>query len=331
MPSFQMNTNATNVTLSACKFNDSTHAAYVQSTADLVEYSLSLAVLILVWNLLLPVLTIAGNLTVISIVLLNHQLRRVPSNMIIASLAFADLITGAVLQSNHAMGVYDALTRKTINCYLIYSKFVEAVGIVTITASVANLATITFDRYIAIVHALRYTSIVTFWRTVYALLLAWTFSLVFGISLSVLSTLYVDIYSKLRLLWYTYMVSACLIIAVLYVKLHHISKCHTRKILADRSRSERHLLPERRGLATISMVMIALVISFIPYTTIRSIMRMKSTTSKFLNVARMLSFTFLLSNAMVNPLVYFFRSRNLRSFSYKMFLSSVKRVQKRCS
>jgi len=240
--------------------------------------------------------------------------------------------SGVVLQSSHTRGIYTALFHGTVNCNLFYSKFVEAVGIVTITASVANLATITIDRYIAIVHALRYSSIVTFWRTVYALLLAWGFSVVFGIGLSVFSSLYKDLYSILRLVWYAYLLTVCIVMAAIYIRLHRISKNHAQRILASCTQGVNNTRSERRGLATVSMVMIALVVCFIPYTAVRSVMRMKMTSTPLLSVARMLSFTFLLSNAMVNPLVYFFRSRNLRSFSYKMVQSVImKIVQKRCN
>lgn len=231
------------------------------------------------------------------------------------------------------MGIYDALfTSDIIICNLIYVKFVEAVGIVTITASVANLAIITLDRYIAIVHALRYTSIVTFGRTVHALLLAWVFSMVFGIGLSVVSSLYRELYSVLRLVWYSYLLAVSFAIVGLYIKLHRISRDHAQRILANSAQGVSNTRSERRGLATVSMVLIVLVVCFIPYTAVRSVMRMQITSSPILSVARMITFTILLSNAMANPLVYFFRSRNLRSFSYKMLHSMItKLLLKRCN
>jgi len=101
-----MNINTTNTTaltkFLGCEFDDdeSQREGYVQSTIDLVEFSFLLAVVVFIWNLLQPILTILSNLTVILTVFFNHQLRRVPSNVIVASLAFADLITGKICICN---------------------------------------------------------------------------------------------------------------------------------------------------------------------------------------------------------------------------------------
>lgn len=313
--------------IATCNFYDPQHVSYIRSTSDLVDFSSILTVFILIWNILLPIFTILGNSIVILTVLLKFQLRRVPSNILMCSLALSDLITGAVLQTNNAWGIYDIL-RGRITCNVIYPKVVETVGIVTIIASLANLAIITLDRYIAIVHALRYSAIVTFRRTVQVLAVVWSFSLVFGVSLSVLASPYKDVYNALRMVFYTYMIAIYVCMVVLYIRLYLISRAHEQKITHQ---TGFQMKSERRGLATVSMVMLALVICFIPYTVVRSIMRVRRVQSQMLNIARVISFTFMLCNAMVNPLVYFFRSRNLRSYSHKMLLSALKKIKEKCT
>lgn len=298
------------------------HSSYPEAAKNLVEFSPRLAALFLTFNIVITILTILGNLTVISTVIFYKKLR-VPANLLITSLAVADLLVGLVLQPNYVRSISGALNNSSSSCHLAYAVVVEATGFVTLTASLTNLALITLDKYIAITRPLRYIMIVTHFRVKCAIVLSWLFSIFFGIGMSLSSLVIGEMF---RVLWYVYALLICTFMISLYIKLYGISKAHAVKIQAE-SRSFNTNIDtktERHGMKTVAMVTITLILSFVPYIIIRVVIRMYDVSSmdqneiQIADSARLFSFTFLLSNSTANPFIYFFRSQKLRFYSWKM-------------
>lgn len=316
---FSQNASQANCSTGAGDYYLTVHTLHVESAVNFVKHYHALAIFLLCVNTILPILTVLGNLIVILTVFFYRQLH-VPANLLIASLSVSDLFTGLFIQPSHAHNLLEAIQHNTKPCHDMLAILLDAAGVLTITASLTNLGVITYDRYIAIVHPLRYVSIMTISRTRHAILFLWITSTMMALTVSLLSPLF----QTARLLFYTYAVLIGIFIVALYVQLHRISRKHAMKIKQEQSsfghNSENKL--ERRSLVTVAMVTMSLLFSFLPHFALRTKMRLDTSDHHLAeDVARQFTLTVLLMNSTINPFLYFFRSPKLRSYSRKLLTS----------
>lgn len=120
-----------------------------------------------VFPLLVAFLIILVNSWVI-ILVLKHKLLRTITNFILSSLAFSDLLTGLL---SIPMFVSCNVIRTLPFCITsdVFLRF-------TSISTVAHLMAVTFDRYLAIMHSLRYSTLMTKSRAVYGLAFIWVTS-----------------------------------------------------------------------------------------------------------------------------------------------------------
>jgi hypothetical protein len=301
------------------EFHQTVHTLHVESATNFVEYSYSLAVFLLMINIIMVILTVFGNLTVILTVFVYRQLR-VPANLMVASLSLADLLTGLIIQPSNAFNLLEAIRHNKRPCtdtsaaILLY-----AFGVVTVTASLANLSLITFDRYIAIVYSLKYASIMIDSRAKFAIMYLWISSVVLAITVSFLSAFFQEV----RSFWYTYLLLICIFMVIMYSKFYRISRKHANNIKAE----VRSIYPEietkleRRSMVTVTIVTVSLIISYIPHTVLRTEMILNVKPHNLTeDVIRQFTLTFLLLNSTINPFLYFFRSRKLKNYSRKLLV-----------
>ena len=122
-----------------------------------------------IWSILilLGILIIIGNSLVCSIFVIWRQLRN-PTNTFLVMLAIADLLIGVVFIPLYIGGhylEYYHLVSVTENLDLVLK--------LTFFASVFNLYAVTADRYIAVLHALRYNALMTTRTVTLIALAAW--------------------------------------------------------------------------------------------------------------------------------------------------------------
>lgn len=125
------------------------------------------------WFSVTGLVAVTGNTVVLWLIARNHSLRII-SNFFIASLAVADLSVGLVINPVWA----------TVRCiyydedtYLkTYGKLIDHLWIHTTVATTFNLCCISLDRYLAIIHPLRYQSLLTNTRSYLIIVAVWVLS-----------------------------------------------------------------------------------------------------------------------------------------------------------
>ena len=126
---------------------------------------------------LLSIATALGNGVVVFLVAKNRSLHSAPANKFVLSLVVADFIVGiAVFPSSYFCNKYSMACNTKV--YLTFFWFF-------LHSSVTNLCTLTLDRYIAIVHPLKYNISVTERRPAMVILIAWSSPIASSLSLLV--------------------------------------------------------------------------------------------------------------------------------------------------
>ncbi|CAN0337753.1 unnamed protein product [Lampetra planeri] len=115
------------------------------------------------------VITVAGNLFIVLSILFFRQLQS-RSNVLVASLAVADLLVGLLIMPFSA-------ARTAYNCWFygdLFCRLHTWLDFSTCTSSIANLACISLERYASIAEPLRYRQMVTPRVLAAMLLLSWS-------------------------------------------------------------------------------------------------------------------------------------------------------------
>ena len=121
-------------------------------------------------------LTIAGNSVTLLALYRTPSLKKNTSNYFVASLACADLSVGLFANS-----LYVALSGFVSLQEIQGLKNGEtAIWLLTTTVSTFNLCSVAIDRYIAIIHPLRYPQIITKQRVLWTAICTWIFAILFS-------------------------------------------------------------------------------------------------------------------------------------------------------
>ncbi|KAL9965953.1 hypothetical protein ACROYT_G029827, partial [Oculina patagonica] len=121
-------------------------------------------------------LTITGNLVILLALYKTPFLKKTTSNYFVASLACADLSVGLFANS-----LYIALSGFVSLQEIQELKNAETfVWLLTTTVTTFNLCFVAIDRYIAIIHPLRYSGVVTTNRLFRAVVCMWIFAVLFA-------------------------------------------------------------------------------------------------------------------------------------------------------
>lgn len=151
--SYKMADNVTQIARSSHD-NSTTNYAYFSAEAD-------------IFPLLLAVLIVMINFWVLYLVF-KYKILRTITNYILSSLAFSDLLTGLL-----SIPFFVACNIMRNASFCLTS---DALLRFTSISTVAHLLAVTIDRYLAIMYALRYSTIMTKGRAVYTLTFIWVTS-----------------------------------------------------------------------------------------------------------------------------------------------------------
>ena len=274
-------------------------------------------VAVTVTNLLAILPTFLLNALVIVAVATRHRLQS-KSNVLVAGLAVTDLLNGLV---NQGIEVAMELTRIFSDgpfCNLVKASVVAMSGF----GSLGNIVLISIDRYISIKHPLRYTTIVSKRRIKAGLLLAWAtelFVVIHELTLAVIDSgtdLYF-LYTKVNTSILSILaLLALLVVGYAYGYIFSESRRQKKRLQTEQLPTEeaKRLKKENKAVNTLTLILGTLVISYIPtivlvfvITYSEDILELHITTVIWSWVT-----TFSLLASLCNPIIFFWRVKNLR-------------------
>ena len=257
-------------------------------------------------NAPLMLLSIVGNALVLAAILRTPSLRS-PSTVFLCSLAVSDLLVGLVVQP-----VYVAYELKQVLALLLVRRPLTfaAYGV-----SLCTMAAISVDRLLALRYHMRYPNLMTTKRAVYTIAILW-FTSIFSMCLG-----YWDMYIYLSTT--VVGVAICILISTYsYVRIYRIVRHHQLQIHAQQDavkslNTENHLNTVRSTRIAINTFIfsIVMILCYSPVFIFTSIYVFSYKGWKFGSIVVNTS-VFL--NSAINPLLYCWRLRDLRSAVQKM-------------
>ena len=273
------------------------------------EFSFLLSVIGAVFTSVLPVLSIGGSGLLLIVITKYLQLRHAPSNLLLASLAVADLLTGLLVQPLHGIACVCVLAGNKCSSISL-SNVHFYVGSLLTYSSCLNIAVITIDRYICIVESLRYHTIMTKARAIQAIIISWAISAVLPVTRLIPSyPLTLIKVSQITL------ISAVLsVIIFCYIKISSISRRHKKDICCQIQAVTRGPIEQDfKSVNTVFLVVGAVILSYGPLLAVQVCLTFDVMKYQ-VKILHPFAVTFCLLNSSLNPLIIFFRSRKIHRF-----------------
>ena len=246
------------------------------------------------------------NALVILVLTANFRtLLQVPSNRILLSLVISDVLSCLLFLPYHIYLLWSGCRSHLQN------EVYRTVAAFSSAYSVSNMNTLTLDRYIAVVHPLRYNALVTATGVCYVLIFAWSSAIAFAILF--FNTLHFEL-TSLKFTLECFAVGALLFTIVMYWKMFRSARGQIKKIhTVYGSQRDGELKTSLKSAATIVRVVLLFVLCYVPLLVfaflVENSARPREEKARFLTWA--LSFSF--CNSCVNPLVYFIFSPRFRN------------------
>ena len=284
---------------------------------NVYQYSVPLAVFGAVLTSLLPVFSIAGSALLVIVIMKFPQLRQIPSNILLASLALSDFLIGLFIQPWFAASSWCAMTSSSICTNLMDIN--ATVGIyfasVLMYSSSINLAVITIDRYICIVESLRYISIVTKTRVIRTVIISWLISALLP-AIRLFPFLQEPV---LRVFQFLILSSTLCINIFCYLRIFFISQRHKRHIISQlQAVMQGPIEQDFKSAKTVFIVVGAVFLSYTPVIVIQFLIQFNPLKDQA-KIIHPFAVTIFLLNSSLNPFIIFCRSRKLRRFLRKLF------------
>ncbi|XP_067289971.1 trace amine-associated receptor 13c-like [Pseudorasbora parva] len=267
----------------------------------------------------ISVFTVFLNLLVIISIAHFKQLHT-PTNVLIFSLAVADLIVGLILMPVQGIKLIEP-------CWYfgeIFCLIFPFIFYVVTAASLGNLIIISLERYIAVNDPLRYPSRVNINRAVFSIVVNWVFSCIYSFFLLYESLFYSEknykcigeciLFIKLEYIItdvLVTLVTPCCLIISLYLKICFIAHKQAKHI---NSLTDKKAKSEKKAAKTLGIVVTVYLLCWIPYFIAALILGQDTGDSFVIN----LMYWILCMNSCMNPLIY--------AMFYKWFRISTKYI-----
>ena len=263
--------------------------------------------LIIVLNIITSPITILLNLLVIIAVKTKPRLKTM-SNIALGCLAVTDWLVGVIAQPSFIADTISTL-RETIkeHCTLQLQLLVNTMRLLA-GASLAHLALMNVERYIAIKHSFIYPTLVTAPRVLGSSAIAWATALLLNTRLAITDDkIYFLISSTV---WFTLIAIIVFCQVVLFLE----TRRHEKQIAAQQVTVEarQKFLKEKKAFKLISTVLLILVLTYLPRVVIRVLIVNSVITSDVEFVAFFSTTFIVLLNSLINPITYCIRVRQFR-------------------
>lgn len=270
------------------------------------------ALVMAILDCLISAFTIIGNGLVMITVYRTPNLQS-PSNILIAGLALSDFGTGLITQPSHFIE-FIAASVSGDSCMVNTAFLVLNIsGRLFTMLSLYTLTCIAIERYFAIVFHLRYNEKVTVKRTVVVLLLAWV---LIPLASTLISFKTLDVPNKLLLTKAIFIIVGLSITSLCYVKVflvarRHFGQIHNQLRVQSLEQLAISTARYRRNFYTVLFIVGACAACYLPYSVaVLAGFRQRSRTILLTLVAG--------SNSALNPLIYFWRIKELRNATKRL-------------
>uniref|UniRef100_A0A8C1NZ67 G-protein coupled receptors family 1 profile domain-containing protein n=1 Tax=Cyprinus carpio TaxID=7962 RepID=A0A8C1NZ67_CYPCA len=216
------------------------------------------------------------------------------TNVLILSLAVADLIAGLILMPVQGMKLIEP-------CWYfgeIFCSIFPLILYVVVTASLGNLIIISVDRYIVVNDPLRYPLKVSTNRVVVSIVVNWLFSFIYTFYLLYESLLYPERnHSCIGEYTLVCLVAPCCIIIPLYMKICFVAKRQARHL---NSVTEKKAKSEKKAARTLGIVVLVYLLFWTPYYIVTLSFGHDENDVLIINIM----YWMLCMNSCMNPLIY---------------------------
>ena len=260
-------------------------------------------------HVFLSVTAFLGN-TLILVALHKETSLHPPSKLLYRNLAITDLCVGIIAEPFYVTYLTSVVNERWDICSYAYWAVTYS-GLTLCTVSLLTLTAISVDRLLALLLGLRYRQVVTFRRTCITVTGFWILSIVGA------STLFWD---RLITSSFQYIVSAlCLVTTIFayakfFVTLRH-NQIHVQNHVAQGQPNQAipalNIARYRKAVYSALWVQGTLAICYLPYN-IAVVLTPRSGMSLLIYLARNFTFSMVLLNSSLNPLLYSWKIREVR-------------------
>lgn len=273
-------------------------------------------------NMLMCVLTAGGCSLLIAVILMCQQLRRIPSNLLLGSLAASDLMIGLLLQPfNSAMVVCALSTDGSPSLPELIPKYIRVyIESVLVHLSCLNIVAITLDRYLCITYPFQYHDKVTKSKVFMALVVNWAVS----VTLPLLRFVPSFSMTAIRILQIFVISSVLFIVMFCYMKIFRIAQRHKKQIICQMQAASQGLREQEfKSANTVFIVVAAVILCYTPLLVAQFLCIFNPLYDR-LKIVKRFAITSCLLQSSLNPIIIFYRSRKFRRFAKRLLKCKVK-------
>ena len=271
-----------------------------------INFSVTLSAIIL-YVFSCPIVILMNALVIVA-VKTRHRLQS-KSNVLLASLAGTDLLTGTVTLPLSIAAETLAIADGSVATYCTFmNNIVTPLRFISVLASIFHLGVISVERYIALKYSLRYHTIVTKFRL--------TIAIAFTCCLAGVYTLFrMLIVSSLPSTVLQFLAVTCvLIIVYCHASVYIVARRHERQIRTEQivaGEDIEQFLKEKKAWKTTGIIIGFLVLCLLPGFYL-NFGEMFNWDPRWLNSFRPLAYFSLMLNSLCNPIIYCVRMKTMR-------------------
>ena len=284
-------------------------------------YTMDFSIFLVIVNGISSITTVALNLLFLYAILRTPSLRQSPKNTLLCSLSSSDVFVGLLSQTSFMATVGYRDTTPSNACILWFLS--ETFGGMGGGVTFLTLFVMSIERYICLMHPLRYQAIVTKNRVVFVVSSCWIFT--------VFSALARFLVAELSLIAHVLIPLLSILNCFIHLKIVFLVRHHKRAIrdvtrhLQSSQRRVRDVASRTKTTLTMTYLFALFLICYTPLYCCFVIIALEGRVTTDLHVALGVSVTMVYINSSLNPVFYCWKMREIRRALWKLLKNSVSR------